>query len=120
MEQVQLYFLFYIVKHNYKTNPKYLNIFFRCTIEKILISNIIPPKGNLKGHTNQVFEITITSYHQPAILTTMFNISYTFVSQIENYKQSLNNYYINKDKLDGIFIINQCGNYKPVIIPNYH
>lgn len=118
MERVRLYFLFYIVMHHNNTNTIYLNVLFRCTIEKILISNIIPSKGNLKGHKNQVFEITITSYHQPAILTTMFNISYTFVSQIENYKQSLNNYYINKDKLDGIFIINKCGNYKPVIIPN--
>lgn len=92
---------------------------FRFTVENILTITINPFKGNIKGHTNQVFEITITSYHQPAIITTMLNVSYTLVSQNENYKQSLRNYNTNKQKLDGVFIINKCGNYKPVIQLNY-
>jgi len=89
-------------------------------VENILTITINPFKGNLKGHTNQVFEITITSFHQPAIITTMLNVSYTLVSQNEKYKQSLHNYNTNKHKLDGVFMINKCGNYKPVIISNYH
>lgn len=79
----------------------------------------MPFKGNLKGHEIQIFEITVSSYNQSAILTIMFNICYKFVSQSENYKQSLNNYNVNKDKLDGIFLINECGNYKPVRICLY-
>lgn len=44
----------------------------------------------------------------------MLNISYKSVSQVENYKQSLKNYNTNKDKLEGVFIINEFGNFKPV------
>lgn len=50
----------------------------------------------------------------------MFNISYKLVSQIENYNQSLINYKMDKEKLDGIFLINECGNYKPVNIINVY
>lgn len=87
---------------------------FRCTVEKILNATVKPFQGHLKGGRSQIFEITITSYNQPAMLTIMFNISYKLVSQNKNYKQSLINYKMNKEKLDGIFIINECGNYKPV------
>lgn len=94
-------------------------LLFRCTIANILTANVIPIKGNVKGHSSKVFEITFTSYYQPAIFTIMFNISYKLVFQNENYKQSLRNYNINKDKLDGVFIINECGNYKPVSYFSY-
>lgn len=80
----------------------------------------MPLKGNLKGHESQVFEITVASYNQPAFLTVMLNISYKLVSENENYEQSLRNYNITKNKLDGVFLINECGNYKPVIMPNFH
>lgn len=90
---------------------------FRCTvIDKILTATIDPIKGNLKKHKSQVFEISITSYNEPAILTIMLNISYKFVSQIESYKRSLRNYNINKDKLEGFFKIDECGKYKSVRI----
>lgn len=79
----------------------------------------MPSKGNLKGHESQVFEITVASYNQPAILTIMFNISYKLVSEKENYEQSLRNYNMNKKKINGVFVINECGNYKPVNIPNF-
>lgn len=93
-----------------------IKILFRCTIEKILTITINPSKGNLKGHSSKVFEITINSKHQPAIITSMLDVSYTLVSENEIYKQSLLNYNTNKQKLDGVFMINKCGNYKPVII----
>lgn len=85
-------------------------------MEKILTTVINPFKGNLKGHDSRVFKITVTSYNQPAVLTAMFNVSYKFVSQVENYKKSLRDYNTNKQKLDGVFIINTHGNYKPVRI----
>lgn len=44
----------------------------------------------------------------------MLNISYKSVSQNENFKQSIKNNNINKDKLEGVFIINEFGNFKPV------
>lgn len=44
----------------------------------------------------------------------MFNVSYKLVSQNENYINSLRNYKMNNDKLEGVFIINEHGNYKPV------
>lgn len=44
----------------------------------------------------------------------MLNISYKSVSQDENYKQSIKNYNINKNKMEGVFIINEFGNFKPV------
>lgn len=92
---------------------------FRCTVEKILSATVMPFKGNLKRHEVQVFEITVSSYNQPAILTIMFNISYEFVSQNENYKKSLKDYNVNKNKLAGIFLINECGNFKPVRLSLY-
>jgi len=48
----------------------------------------------------------------------MLNITYKLVSQIENYERSLRNYNINKDRLQGYFKIDECGNYKSVIILN--
>lgn len=113
------------IKVQYKGITTFLNIcnyvfffFFRCTVEKLLSATVIPFKGILKGHSNQVFEITIISYNQPAILTIMFNVSYTLVCQNENYNRSLRNFEINKEKLDGVFIINECGHYKPVRLFN--
>lgn len=44
----------------------------------------------------------------------MFNLSYKLVSQNENYIKSLRDYEINNAKLDGVFIMNEYGNYKPV------
>lgn len=85
-------------------------------MEKILSATVTPFKGYLKGNRRQVFEITVISYEQPAVLTIMFNVTYKLVSQTENYCQSLKNYIINKDKLEGVFMINECGNYKPVRI----
>jgi len=93
---------------------------FSCTVDKILTAIICPLNGNLKSHRNQIFEISITSYNEPVILTIMLNISYKLVSQIENYKRSLRNYTINKDRLEGFFKIDECGNYKPVSIFNFH
>ncbi|XP_025195925.1 LOW QUALITY PROTEIN: uncharacterized protein LOC112595057 [Melanaphis sacchari] len=84
-----------------------------CTVDKILTAIICPIKGNLKKYKSQIFEMSITSYNEPAILTIMLNISYKLVSQIENYERSLKNYNINKNRLEGYFIINECGNYKP-------
>jgi len=60
--------------------------------------------------------MSITSYNEPAILTIMLNISYKFVSEIENYERSLKNYNINKKRLEGYFKIDEYGNYKPVRI----
>lgn len=48
----------------------------------------------------------------------MLNITYKLVSQIENYERSLRNYNINKDRLQGYFKIDECGNYKSVSILN--
>jgi len=92
----------------------------RCTVNDILTAIICPLKGNLKKHGSQVFEISITSFNQPAILTIMLNISYKLVSQIENYERSLRNYNINKERLEGYFKIDECGNYKSVRILNVH
>lgn len=78
----------------------------------------MPIKGNLKGRKSQVFDLTVTSHNQPAILTIMFNISYKNVSENERYKQSLRSYDVNKEKLEGVFLINECGTYKPVRISN--
>jgi len=43
-----------------------------------------------------------------------------FVSQIENYERSLRNYKKNKDRLEGYFKIDECGNYKSVRILNLY
>ncbi|XP_026809873.1 uncharacterized protein LOC113551681 [Rhopalosiphum maidis] len=83
-----------------------------CTVDKILKAIICPIKGNLKKNRSQIFEISITSYNEPAILTIMLNISYMLVSQIENYERSLRNYKKNKDRLEGYFKIDEFGNYK--------
>lgn len=88
-------------------------------IEKILSGYVTPFKGYLKGNESQVFEITVVSYKQPAILTIMFNITYKLASQTKNYHQSISNYNTNKDKLEGVFMINEYGNYKPVRILEY-
>lgn len=93
-------------------------MWYRCTIDTILTAKICPLKGHLKKYGSQVFEISITSYNEPAILTIMLNISYKFVSQIENYERSLRNYNINKERLEGYFRIDECGNYKSVRILN--
>lgn len=85
-----------------------------------MTADIFPFKGSLKQQKSQVFETTITSYNQPAILTIMLNISYKSVSQNENYTQLIKNYNINKNKLEGVFIINECGNFKPVSIKLCH
>ncbi|VVC36257.1 Immunoglobulin-like fold [Cinara cedri] len=84
-----------------------------CMVEKILNATVTPIKGYLNRNRSQLFEITVNSYKQPAILTIMFNVTYKLVSQTENYYQSLKNYAINKEKLNGVFIIKECGNYKP-------
>lgn len=89
-------------------------------MEKILSSTVTPLKGHLKGNRRQVFEITVASYEQPAVLTIMFDVTYKLVSQTENYCLSLKNYIINRDKLDGVFMINESGNYKPVRPLSYH
>jgi len=89
-------------------------------VDEILTAIICPLKGNLKKHESQVFEISITSFDQPAILTIMLNISYKLVSQIENYERSLRNYNINKERLEGYFKIDECGNYKSVRTLNVH
>lgn len=94
-------------------------IWFSCTVDKILTAVISPIKGNLKKHNSQIFQISITSYNEPAILTIMLNITYKLVSQIENYERSLRNYNINKDRLQGYFKIDECGNYKSVSILNF-
>lgn len=95
-------------------------MWFRCTVDDILTAIICPLKGNLKKHGSQVFEVSITSFNQPAILTIMLNISYKLVSQIENYERSLRNYNINKEKLEGYFKIDERGNYKSVRTLNVH
>jgi len=48
----------------------------------------------------------------------MLNISYKFVSEIENYERSLKNYNMNKKRLEGYFKIDEYGNYKSVRILN--
>lgn len=83
-----------------------------------MITNIIPLKGNIKGHNSQVFEMDVTSYNQPAILTIMLNVKYKLTIQNEKYEESLKNYNICKEKLEELFLINEHGTYKPVRIYN--
>lgn len=113
-------YIFFLHNIKLKTNNNNIKMLFSCIVENILTAVVTPFKGNLKPHRSQVFEVTVTSNNQPAILTIMLNISYKLVSQNEHYKQSLRNYNTNKEKLEGVFLINECGNYKPVRMLNFN